>query len=69
MSGPKSWGISLGLGLVAALLGYWFFTVLLGIGDEDKFDWGGVIGALVFAVPVVAGASWIVGRMNRNKAP
>jgi hypothetical protein len=24
---------------------------------------------LVFAVPVVAGASWIVGRMNRNKAP
>jgi uncharacterized membrane protein YeaQ/YmgE (transglycosylase-associated protein family) len=69
MSGPKSWAVSLGLGMVAALLGYWFFTGLLGIGDEDKFDWGGVIGALIFAVPVVAVASWIVGRMSRNKAP
>jgi hypothetical protein len=42
--------------------------VLLGIGDENKFDWGGVIGALVFAVPVVAVASWIVGRMGGSKA-
>jgi hypothetical protein len=69
MSGPKSWGISLGLGLIAVLLGYWFFTVLLGIGDGNKFDWGGVIGALLFSVPVVAFASWMVGRSARSKAP
>lgn len=69
MSGPKSWAVSLGLGLVSALLGYWFFTVVLGIGDEDKFDWGGVLGALVFAVPVVLVASWIVRRASSNKGP
>ncbi len=65
MSGPKSWGISLGLGLISALLGYWVFTGLLGIGDEDKFDWGGALGALIFAVPVVATASWIVKKTQK----
>lgn len=69
MSGPKAWGISPGLGLITALLGYRFLTVLLGLGDEDTFDWVGAIAARVFAVPVVTVASWIVGRVARSKAP
>src|SRR5215472_908567 len=47
ISGPKSWLISLGLGLLGALLGYLIFTVGLGIGDTDIFDWGGVLSALI----------------------
>jgi uncharacterized membrane protein YeaQ/YmgE (transglycosylase-associated protein family) len=47
MSGPKSWLFSLALGLAGALLGYLIFTVLLGIGDEDVFDFGGIIGAII----------------------
>lgn len=47
MSGPASWGVSLALGLGGALLGYLIFTVLLGIGDDDIFDLGGIIGALI----------------------
>lgn len=65
MSGPKSWGISIGLGLISALLGYWFFTSLLGIGDENKFDWGGILGAFVFAVPVVLIASFVIKRTQK----
>lgn len=65
LSGPTSWAVSTGLGLVGALLGYWIFTGLLGIGDEDKFDWGGIIGALIGAVIVVIAASAIMKRSGR----
>ena len=35
------------VGIVGALLGYFLFTQLLGIGDDDKFDLGGILGAIV----------------------
>jgi uncharacterized membrane protein YeaQ/YmgE (transglycosylase-associated protein family) len=47
LSGPKSWLFSLVLGLAGALLGYLIFTVGLGIGDDDVFDFGGIIGAII----------------------
>jgi uncharacterized membrane protein YeaQ/YmgE (transglycosylase-associated protein family) len=47
LSGPKSWLFSLVLGLAGALLGYVIFTVGLGIGDDDVFDFGGIIGAII----------------------
>jgi uncharacterized membrane protein YeaQ/YmgE (transglycosylase-associated protein family) len=47
MSGPKSWGLSLLLGFAGAALGYLIFTVGLGIGDDDVFDFGGIIGAII----------------------
>jgi uncharacterized membrane protein YeaQ/YmgE (transglycosylase-associated protein family) len=47
ISGPKSWLFSLLLGLAGALLGYLIFTVWLGIGDDDVFDFGGIIGAII----------------------
>lgn len=65
MSGPSSWLVSTVLGLVGALLGYWIFTGLLGIGDEDAFDWGGIIGAVIGAIIVVWLASFILRRVNR----
>lgn len=66
MSGWKSWVTSTALGLLGALVGYWFFTVVLGIGDEDKFDWGGIIGALIGAILVVVVASWLIKRFARR---
>jgi uncharacterized membrane protein YeaQ/YmgE (transglycosylase-associated protein family) len=62
MSGWKSWVLSTALGLLGALVGYFIFTELLGIGDEDKFDWGGVVGALIGSIIVVALASWLLNR-------
>jgi uncharacterized membrane protein YeaQ/YmgE (transglycosylase-associated protein family) len=47
MSGLKSWGLSILLGFAGAALGYLIFTVWLGIGDDDVFDFGGIIGAII----------------------
>jgi len=35
------------VGIVGALVGWVLFTYLLGIGDQDKFDLGGILGAIV----------------------
>ena len=68
MSGWKSWAASTVLGLLGALVGYWIFTGLLGIGDTDKFDWGGLIGAVIGAIIVVAVASWLIKRSRSRGA-
>jgi uncharacterized membrane protein YeaQ/YmgE (transglycosylase-associated protein family) len=62
MSGPRSWLVSLGLGLLGAVVGYLIFTVGLGIGDTDIFDWGGVLSALIGTVIVLVIATWILRR-------
>ena len=58
MSGPRSWLVSVVLGLVGAFVGYLIFTRLLGIGDDDAFDLGGILSAIigVVIVMVIAGA-------------
>ncbi len=68
MSGPMSWLVSIGLGLLGALVGYLIFTVGLGIGDTDIFDWGGVLSALIGTVIVVVIATWVLRRMARREA-
>jgi uncharacterized membrane protein YeaQ/YmgE (transglycosylase-associated protein family) len=67
MSGWRSWATSTGLGLIGALVGYWIFAGLFGIGDTDKFDWGGIIGAIIGAVIVVAVASWLMKRFAKGR--
>lgn len=66
MSGPRSWLVSLVLGLVGALLGYLIFTVGLGIGDTDIFDWGGVLSALIGTVIVLIIVTWVLRRRARH---
>jgi uncharacterized membrane protein YeaQ/YmgE (transglycosylase-associated protein family) len=67
MRGPVSWLVSLGLGLLGALVGYLIFTVGLGIGDTDIFDWGGVLSALIGTVIVLVVVS-IVLRVRTSRA-
>jgi uncharacterized membrane protein YeaQ/YmgE (transglycosylase-associated protein family) len=62
MGGPKSWGISILLGLAGALLGWVIFTLGFGIGDDDIFDWGGLFGAIIGTVIVLAFANWYFRR-------
>lgn len=59
LSGWRSWLVSVVLGLLGSLVGYWVFTGLFGIGDSDKFDWGGIVGALIGSIIVVAIGSWL----------
>ena len=66
MSGPMSWLVSIALGLIGALLGYLIFTVGLGIGDTDIFDWGGVFSALIGTLIVIPIATWFLRRSGRS---
>jgi uncharacterized membrane protein YeaQ/YmgE (transglycosylase-associated protein family) len=68
MSGPKSWLVSLVVGLIGALVGYFIFTVLLGIGDTDIFDWGGFVGALIGTLIVLPIAGWILRRTGSRSS-
>ncbi|HEY1277664.1 MAG TPA: GlsB/YeaQ/YmgE family stress response membrane protein [Thermoleophilaceae bacterium] len=61
MSGPKSWLVSLIVGLAGAALGYFIFR-LIGIGDTDVFDLGGIIGAIIGVVIVLLVAGMVLGR-------
>ena len=52
-------------GIIGALVGYFLFTFLLGIGDEDKFDFGGIIGAIVGTIIVLLIWRAVAGRGDR----
>ena len=67
-SGPKSWLLSLALGLAGALVGYLIFTVGLGIGDTDIFDWGGVLSALIGTIIVLVITTFVLRRVSRRSA-
>jgi uncharacterized membrane protein YeaQ/YmgE (transglycosylase-associated protein family) len=67
-SGPVSWLISLVLGLLGALLGYAIFTLGLGIGDDDIFDWGGVVGALIGVIIVILTAAPVLRWVGKKRA-
>jgi uncharacterized membrane protein YeaQ/YmgE (transglycosylase-associated protein family) len=69
MSGPKSWLVSIVLGLAGAALGYLIFTVLIGIGDTDIFDWGGALSAFIGTLIVVPLASWAFRRAGGGARP
>ena len=64
MSGPKSWGVSIVLGLVGAIVGYVIFTLGLGIGDDDAFDLGRIISAIIGVVIVLLIAGFALRRMG-----
>jgi len=44
---PGGFFVTILLGLAGALVGFFLFTELLGIGDDDMFDLGGLIGAII----------------------
>jgi uncharacterized membrane protein YeaQ/YmgE (transglycosylase-associated protein family) len=66
MRGPRSWLVSLVLGLAGALVGYLIFTVGLGIGDNNIFDWGGVVSALIGTLIVLPFATLVLRRASSH---
>ena len=49
LPGDDSMGFvaTIGVGIAGALVGWALFLFVLGIGDKDKFDLGGIIGAII----------------------
>jgi uncharacterized membrane protein YeaQ/YmgE (transglycosylase-associated protein family) len=64
MSGPSSWAVSVLLGLVGAFVGYLVFTRGLGIGDDDAFDLGGLLSAIIGVVIVLVVAGFVMRRVG-----
>src|SRR4051794_15251203 len=62
MDGPRSWLTSIVLGLVGAFVGYIIFTRGLGIGDDDAFDLGGLLSAIIGVVIVLLVAGFVAPR-------
>ena len=44
---PGGFFVTILLGLAGSLVGFFIFTELLGIGDSEMFDLGGLIGAII----------------------
>jgi uncharacterized membrane protein YeaQ/YmgE (transglycosylase-associated protein family) len=50
------------VGIAGALVGWVLFTYLLGIGDQDKFDLGGILGAIIGTMIVLLVLRAVRGR-------
>jgi uncharacterized membrane protein YeaQ/YmgE (transglycosylase-associated protein family) len=71
LPGDDSMGFvaTIAVGIVGALIGYFLFTSVLGIGDSDKFDLGGIIGAIVGTMIVLLILRAVRGRGTTTRGP
>jgi uncharacterized membrane protein YeaQ/YmgE (transglycosylase-associated protein family) len=53
------------LGLAGSLIGYFIFKAI-GIGDEDKFDLGGIIGAIIGVMILLGIYRAVIGRRGAH---
>ena len=67
MKGPLSWLLSVVLGLVGAFVGYMIFTRGLGIGDDEAFDLGGILSAIIGVVIVLLIATFVLNRVRHSR--
>ena len=63
---PGGFFVTILLGLAGALVGFFLFTELLGIGDNEVFDLGGLIGAVI-GVMILLGIYRML--LRRNEPP
>jgi uncharacterized membrane protein YeaQ/YmgE (transglycosylase-associated protein family) len=56
-------------GIIGALVGYFIFTAAFGIGDDDKFDFGGIIGAIIGTMIVLLIWRAVAGRGRHDATP
>ena len=59
---PGGFIVTILLGLVGAFVGYMLFTRVLGIGDNDAFDLGGLVSAIIGTMIVLGIYRVVAGR-------
>ena len=62
---PGGFFVTILLGLAGALVGYWIFRAI-GIGDDDMFDLGGLVGAIIGVMILLGLYRVFVGRNDRG---
>ena len=65
---PGGFFVTIVIGLVGAFVGWLIFTKAFGIGDDDMFDLGGLLGAIVGSVLVLIGYRKVAGDTNATHA-
>jgi uncharacterized membrane protein YeaQ/YmgE (transglycosylase-associated protein family) len=63
---PMGFVQTVAFGIVGALVGYFLFRAI-GIGDEDKFDFGGIVGAIIGTM-IVLGIWRVIAGRGRDRA-
>jgi uncharacterized membrane protein YeaQ/YmgE (transglycosylase-associated protein family) len=63
---PLGFLATIALGLVGSVIGFLLFTELLGIGDNEAFDLGGLIGAVIGAMIALAAYRRFIGYGDRG---
>jgi uncharacterized membrane protein YeaQ/YmgE (transglycosylase-associated protein family) len=58
---PGGFFVTILLGLAGSLVGFFIFTSLLGIGDNDMFDLGGLVGAIIGTMILLFAYRQLVG--------
>ncbi len=68
MPGRQKMGLlmTIALGLIGAAVGWLIFTLGLGIGDDDMFDLGGLVGAIIGAMLLLGIYRAVVGRRDHG---
>ena len=64
---PGGFFVTILIGLGGALIGYFIFTELLGIGDTEAFDLGGLPGAIIGTLILLFGYRQIAGGADRRR--
>ena len=63
---PGGFFVTIALGIAGSLIGFLIFTELLGIGDNEAFDLGGLIGAIIGTMLLLLAYRAIAGRGDRG---
>jgi uncharacterized membrane protein YeaQ/YmgE (transglycosylase-associated protein family) len=66
---PGGFFVTILLGLAGSLVGFFIFTELLGIGDSDIFDLGGLIGAIIGTMLLLGIYRMVAGRNPDRERP
>jgi uncharacterized membrane protein YeaQ/YmgE (transglycosylase-associated protein family) len=63
---PMGFFATILLGLAGALVGFFIFTELLGIGDTSIFDLGGLIGSVIGVMILLGAYRAFLGNREKN---
>jgi uncharacterized membrane protein YeaQ/YmgE (transglycosylase-associated protein family) len=66
---PGGFFATIALGIAGAAVGWVIFTLGLGIGDEDAFDLGGLVGAIIGVMILLGLYRWWAGRRRGTARP
>jgi uncharacterized membrane protein YeaQ/YmgE (transglycosylase-associated protein family) len=64
---PGGFFVTILIGLAGSLLGFFLFTELLGIGDSEAFDLGGLPGAIIGTMILLFAYRKIAGGDDRDR--